>query len=275
MRWWAIVVGAAVVLFTLRQVFQDLFHPSETGSISEFIARHTFRLFRRSRLLLKDAGPLSLVLVICIWATLICFGFALVYWGLPGESFGYHDGTPPDSLPSMIYFSLEMMTTLGLGDLVPKPNYLRLLAAVEAFTGFAVLTASVSSVVLIHPGVARMRTLARTVSLFTRAGGGDGCPGALLQFARDVARARVDFMQMPIIYYFHAENEEASLPEALLALLRMVEERQADGALNGEAALLRVALCDLAELVRERFVDGKATDCKAVFEAIRKQHSIG
>jgi hypothetical protein len=98
MRWWAIVVGAAVVLFTLRQVFQDLFHPAETGSVSEFVARLMFRLFRRSRLLLKDAGPLSLVFVICIWATLICFGFALIYWGLPSESFGYRDGSPPDSL---------------------------------------------------------------------------------------------------------------------------------------------------------------------------------
>jgi hypothetical protein len=80
MRLWAIVVGSGVVLFTLRQVFQDLFQPSETGSISEFVARHTFSLFRRSRTLLKDAGPLSLVLVICIWASLICLGFALVYW---------------------------------------------------------------------------------------------------------------------------------------------------------------------------------------------------
>jgi hypothetical protein len=176
----------------------------------------------------------------------------------------------------MIYFSLEMMTTLGLGDLIPKPNYLRLLAAFEAFTGFAVLTASVSSVVLIHPGVARMRTLARTVSLFKRAGDRHGCPGALLQFARDVARARVDFVQMPIIYYFHAEDEDASLPEALLALLRMAEERHANEVLKAEAALLRVALCDLAELVSDRFVGGgRITDAKAVFEAFREQHSTG
>jgi hypothetical protein len=54
---WLIVPGLGIIFFTLRQVFQDLFHPSESGSLSEFVARRTFNILRRYPKLLPDAGP--------------------------------------------------------------------------------------------------------------------------------------------------------------------------------------------------------------------------
>src|ERR1051325_6820709 len=44
---WMIVVGMLINLLTLRQVFQDRLHPSESGSLGEFIARGTFIILRR------------------------------------------------------------------------------------------------------------------------------------------------------------------------------------------------------------------------------------
>ncbi len=39
------------------------------------------------------------------------------------------------------------MTTMGSGDLPPRPEWLRLLVAFQSLTGFALLTASVSWIV--------------------------------------------------------------------------------------------------------------------------------
>lgn len=85
--YWPIIPGALIVLFTLRETFQDLFHPSQSGTLSDFIARRTFAVFRRFPRLLPNAGPLSVVIVVFVWVLLICFGFALIYWPLPPRGF--------------------------------------------------------------------------------------------------------------------------------------------------------------------------------------------
>jgi hypothetical protein len=61
----------------------------------------------------------------------------------------------------MVYFSLQVLTTLGLGDYAPIPIWLRLIATFEALIGFDLLTASISSIVLLHLALGRVRTLSR------------------------------------------------------------------------------------------------------------------
>lgn len=72
--------GALIVAFGLYEVFQDLFHPTRTGSLSDSVSRAIFVLFRRRKSLLPFAGPLALVLVILCWVFLLAAGFALIYW---------------------------------------------------------------------------------------------------------------------------------------------------------------------------------------------------
>lgn len=69
----------------------------------------------------------------------------------------------------MFYFSLEVMTTLGLGDLIPTTDWLRILATGEALIGFSLVTASVSWIVLLYPALGRMRTLARRALILVNA----------------------------------------------------------------------------------------------------------
>ncbi len=69
----------------------------------------------------------------------------------------------------MLSFSFEAMTTLGSTDLMPKADWLRILMTVEALIGFALVTASVSWIVLLYPALGRMRTLARRAWILARA----------------------------------------------------------------------------------------------------------
>ncbi|MBU1756976.1 MAG: potassium channel family protein [Alphaproteobacteria bacterium] len=54
---------------------------------------------------------------------------------------GGFDKTPSMSAMDYFYFSLINVTTLGLGDIYPT-EHLRVLAGIEALTGFALISCS-------------------------------------------------------------------------------------------------------------------------------------
>jgi Ion channel len=281
--YWPSALGTLIVVFMLREVFRDLFHPSATGSLSDIVAKNVFNLFRHMPHLLGDAGPLSMVIVILIWTLGICLGFGLIFWALPPENFKIESGKPPAGFWAMLYFSLEVFTTLGLGDYTPIPIWLRLLATFEALAGFGILTASVSSIILLHGALARMRSLARRISLIARTEqemhftfSGDNAEQILADFSADIVRTRVDLIQFPVVYYFYSDQDHASLSRVLPHVLRLANTALVDT--NNErtrnsAALLRLALQDLAETFRARFVHSPNEDCEAVFQAYAQHHT--
>jgi hypothetical protein len=42
--------GTLIILFTLRDVFHDIFHPTRSGSLSDFAGKAGSRLFLRTKL---------------------------------------------------------------------------------------------------------------------------------------------------------------------------------------------------------------------------------
>jgi hypothetical protein len=281
-RWWAAALGSFIVVLTLREVYRDLFHPTATGSLSDFVAKATFGVFRRFPKFLTDAGPLAIALVILIWALSVSFGFALIYWSVPPEFFALDAGDPRAGLLAMMYFSLGVLATMGLADYTPLPVWLRLLITAEALIGFAVLSASVSSIILIQQAVARMRTLARKLSVIARTQeeyGFSFCcqsDGILTELSAEILRTRVDLVQLPVVYYFYADREQSSLPMWLPTALQLAREAISEKeslATERAGALLMVALRDLAEVLRIRFVEADSDDCEVVFKAYADHHS--
>jgi hypothetical protein len=286
MRWlWTALPGVCLVALTFREIFQALFHPTETGSFSDFAARTIFRLFRRLPSALAMAAPLSVVIIILCWALAQALGFALIYWaGFPDD----FQLSPPEQTRvaggfcTMLYFSLQTMTSLGLGDVLPKANWIRLLSALQALVGFGLLTASVSSIVLIYPALARMRCLARRTENLLKAAqqtGIDVVSGEVQQLlgslALDVVRTRVDLIHFPIIYYFHSEHPRSSLAHALPTLLGFVERGlRADcpERVRLASGTLQTALEDLAHVLSDRFVNGDRNNTVAVFRAYAEDH---
>lgn len=85
---WTVAIealGIAVVLFTLREVFRDIFHPTRSGNFSDFVGRAASKLFRTTALR-PAIGPGSPVAVIFLWASSLAVGFACIYFPLfPGQ----------------------------------------------------------------------------------------------------------------------------------------------------------------------------------------------
>ena len=92
-----------------------------------FVARRLGPRERRERLL-GVYGPLSLVLLICLWVGGLILGFGLIHLALQ-----------PDSFLQALYFSGITFFTVGYGDLVPRSMAMKAVAVVEAGCGLGFL----------------------------------------------------------------------------------------------------------------------------------------
>lgn len=282
--WWKFAVGGCIVLFAVREMFNDLFHPTHSGALSEWVASRFFRLFRSWPRLLPTSGPLSIAVVILLWALLLTTGFAFVYWAVFPSAFALHTGTRPSGSDNWwwsFYYSLEMITTLGLGDVEPNPTWLKLLSAGHTLLGFSLVTVSITWIALVFPALRRIRTLARKAITLAESEERTGVSVVsanmhviVAGLAEAVIQSRVDLIHFPLLFYFYAQEERASLPCALFPLLRFADEGTRPGRddlVRLAARALRTALDDLAKLIGER-LDLKDRSPEKVFRAFADLH---
>jgi hypothetical protein len=180
------------------------------------------------------------------------------------------------------YYSLEMITTLGLGDLQPNTMALRLVSVFHTLIGYSLIAVSITWTVLIFPALRRMRTLARRVSALDEAEGKTGVPVAsprmhnvLTALAQEVVQMRVDYVHFPILFYFYADDHRASLPHAIGPLMRFAAEGTEmgrDELVRLSATGLEVALTDLARAVAERLGLGEES-MESVFRKFLEMHT--
>jgi len=263
--WWKVALGAIVVLLTVSEIFKDLFHPVQSGALSEWVARVLFSWSRRWPRLLPTVGPGSIAVVISLWALLLAVGFALIYWAFFPAAYDLQNTSPPSGSAAWwwsFYYSLEMMTTLGLGDIRPSPTWLKVLSATHTLLGFSLVTASITWILLIFPALRRMRTLSRKAATLKAAGERTGIPVVspgmhlvLSRLAEEIIQARVDLIHFPILFYFYTEDERASLPGALQCLIDFAasgSDPVRDSLIRLESAGLDLALRDFADLIGDR-----------------------
>ena len=280
------VTGVVVIGLMMSEVFKDLFHPSDSSALTDWLGRRLFNLFRPHRPLLTLAGPLTVVVVILVWVTVLVIGFALVYYQWYPDGFRTSLGVVPAPAPRLwtaLYFSFETLVTLGYGDLVPNDLALRFISVFESLIGFGLLTASVSSIVLLYPALSRLRLLALEVAQLTAseeyAGisvAASGSHEVVFGLAQQVTSTVVDLVHFPVIYYFAARDPTASIARWTLWLDRLACDGRQDRspAMRMAAGALDCALDDLAALFKHRFVHADHDERRTIFEALAKDHAV-
>src|SRR3712207_6838912 len=81
-------------------------------------------------------GPLSLILLLAVWAIGLTFGFAMVHWGF-GDTLIGPEGAP--NFGGALYMSGSTFFTLGIGDITSRTPFGRFLTVAETGTGIAFL----------------------------------------------------------------------------------------------------------------------------------------
>lgn len=285
MTWLVTLLGAALVMAILRDMFHTIWHPTRHGSLSRLVMTGMWRLSSRlssRRRAAGLAGPLGMVCVVAAWALTVAVGWALIYWPHMPESFAYSSNLVPAEhagLADALYVSLVTLATLGLGDIAPAAGWLRVAGPLEALVGFALLSATVSWILGIYPALARRRTLALRLSHVRRGGTSpreldvEGSAALLGCLTSAVSVVTVDFLQYAESYYFYDGDEKTSLPRQIRHAAALAERattaRRSDVCLS--ATMLRRALDDLAATLDERFLRTGA-DTVGVFAAYASDH---
>jgi Ion channel len=286
------LLGTALILVALRDIFDTLFHPSGKGMLSRALPRFLWRGVRRIGvrypLAQELCGPVTLLAVIASWAALLAVGWAFVFWPhlmggfllAPGLSSSAQGG-----FVDALYLSLVTLTTLGYGDITPTSGWLKVLVPLEALVGFGLLTASLSWVVSLYPAFSRHRSLAHEVSLVRKAESETGIgvrkmdPLAAEQMLgsliTQLIAVQTDLIHFPISYYFRSSKERFELSTAMPCLLRLAQEGDSADCAPGvrmRASMLRGAIEDFSDTIGERFLDLPSASSDKVLAAYARDN---
>ena len=174
-------------------------------------------------------GPLSLVMLVGVWATAIVAGFAMMHWGLE-TPLNVAPGIAPFS--TYLYMSGTTFFTLGLGDVTPLGAPGRALVVVEAGVGFGFLAAIISYLPAILYQAFSSREV--SISLLDARAGSPPTAGELLRRhgndMRELGQLLYDWerwseellethLSYPVLAYFRSQHTNQSWLAALTAIL--------------------------------------------------------
>ncbi len=243
MRIVAIVVSLIMIIGTLQDGFETVILPRKVSRrfrlsnmfyVSTWIAwsaiGRKMRPGNRREFYLGYFGPLSLIMLIIAWATLLVVGYALLQWGIAAPLIS------PERIATFgtdLYLSGVTFITLGFGDVAPLSGLGRFIAVVEAATGFGFLALIISYLPVMYQAFSRRET---DISLLDARGGSppsasellrrhsrqqnlDGLPDYLKDWEVWSAQVLESHLSYPLLMYYRSLHERQSWLAALTTIL--------------------------------------------------------
>ena len=180
-------------------------------------------------------GPVSLLLLLILWAAMLVVGFGFLYFAL-GTPFA--DALNPNhlllaNLRTDMYVSGTTLFTLGLGDVTPTRHLARALVVLQSGTGLGFVALVIGYVPVIYTAFSHREV--SVAMLDGRAGspptatellrrhsyeGGEGELIALLaEWERWSAEILESHISYPLLCYYRSQHDNQSWLSALVAIL--------------------------------------------------------
>lgn len=239
---WA-VPGAALILVVLWEAFETIVLPRRVTRrirLTRLFYRSTWRLWlsadrsivpdKRKETWLSFFGPISLLVLLSVWAGILIVGFALLHFAT-GSAIHAARGTP--GFANDLYLSGTTFFTLGLGDVTPSTSLARAFTVVESGLGFGFLALVIGYLPALNQSFSRREV--NITLLDARAGspptafemirrhGHDHGMEALRQLLRDWERWSAELLEShlsyPVLAYFRSQHDNQSWLAALSAIL--------------------------------------------------------
>jgi len=237
------VVGVVLILIVLGDAFETIVLPRRVTrpiSLARLFYQYTWLAWsgavrsifsiKRQETFLSWYGPLSLLLLLILWATCLIIGFGLVHWA-SGSIIKTPEGTW--SLSTYFYLSGTTFFTLGLGDVIPIKTFGRGLVALEAGIGFGFLALVVGYLPTLNQSFSRREV---NISLLDARAGSPPTAAEMLrrhchdrgmedlqQLFHEWERWSADLLEShlsyPVLAYFRSHHDNQSWLGALTAIL--------------------------------------------------------
>ncbi len=210
-------------------------------------------------------GPLSLICLLVVWASVMVVGFALIFYALGSP---FIDVSQVPSFQSDLYVSGTTIFTLGLGDVTPHSAWARKIIILESGIGLGFLAVVMGYFPVLYTAFSRREV---SISLLdARAGspptasellrrhayeGGDAALSLLLlEWERWSAELLESHISYPLLCYFRSQHNNQSWISALTAVLDtsalLIADVQSQEARQAQLtfAMARHAMIDLSQI---------------------------
>jgi hypothetical protein len=239
----AFLAGVAIFVIVLWDAFEAIILPRRVTRKFRFARlfyRSTWKLWKFAVSLVssrkgKEAflgfyGPLSLLVLVGVWAVGLVLGFGLMQYGA-GSAVVMTGGEP--GFLTDIYLSGTTFFTLGLGDIIPRSGLARVLVVTEAGFGFGFLAAVIGYLPFIYGSFSKREV---DISLLDSRAGTPPTAGELLrrhsyprgqdalgELLKDWERWSAELMEShlsyPVLAYFRSQHDNQSWISSLTAIL--------------------------------------------------------
>jgi hypothetical protein len=227
------VSGAVLFLVVLWDAFESIVLPRRVTRklrLTRIFYRTTWQILLTVSRLASSAktresmlgyyGPISLLLLLVIWAWGLVISFALLHYsaGSAITMVGFQPGFATD-----LYLSGTTFFTLGLGDVVPRSTLARAFTVAEAGLGFGFLAIVIGYLPVIYQSFSRREV---NISLLDARAGSPPCAGELLR--RHAYPHGIDALQDLLATWEHwsADLMESHLSYPVLAFFRSQHDNQ-------------------------------------------------
>jgi len=272
----AALLGGGLILVVLWDAFETIILPRRVTRrfrLTRLFYRYTWlgysalvsslRSGKRREGYFSFYGPLSLLMLVGLWALGLMVGFACLHWA-GGSGLNTPDGR--QSFLTDLYLSGTTFFTLGLGDVAPRTTLARFLVVLEAGMGFAFLALIIGYVPPLNQSFSRREV---SISLLDARAGSPPTAAEMLLRHRDTYGLEAlqqllhewelwsaEFLEIhlsyPVLAYFRSQHDNQSWLAALATVLDTSALVMAgvEGACQRQAqrtfAMARHAVVDLA-----------------------------
>lgn len=236
------IAGIGIILTIFADVYLTALYPrSGRDTLSLLLSKKIWEIFRQAshlpiiggRHILSHCGASLIIIVVVFWVCSLTLGFALLMWPALGQGIQASQGRTPTDFATALYYSGFSLTTLGVGDLVPKTAWWRVLTILEAAMGFSVITATITYLLSVYSALNRRNTFA--LSLYHRSSNTANTAELLVglkgfgQFemaAQEISAITRDLLFLleshhayPVLHYFRFQQPHYSLARIALVSL--------------------------------------------------------
>ncbi|HXN25121.1 MAG TPA: potassium channel family protein [Candidatus Dormibacteraeota bacterium] len=239
----AFIAGILLLLIVLWDAFETMVLPRRVRReirLARLFYRSLWKLWlvvwrkvpgkKARESFLSFFGPLSLLLLLIVWAAALILSFGLLQYSL--GSVVEHGGRATNSF-TYLYLSATTFFTLGIGDVTPGSQLARALTAIESGVGFGFLAIVIGYLPVIHQSFSRREV---SIAMLDARAGSPPTAGELLRrysyslgltelqklladWERWSAELLESHLSYPVLAYFRSQHDNQSWLASLTTIL--------------------------------------------------------
>lgn len=229
-----IVIGLLIIVFTFLDFFHTTLSGNGFGVLSGLINRTLNRIIiqNQNRKIFIFSGMTHLLVTTFIWLSMLIFGTYLIFTS--GEYMVIESGTRvPADYSERFYYIMYVLSTLGMGNLIPGNQTSEILTGILSLSGFILVTTGITYLLNVVNSVLSKKQLSYFIStfgedisevyhFFKKENELSGLISNSSTLRQEILKNSSSYIAFPMVNYFLSKERKSALIVQLAILYEVV-----------------------------------------------------